>query len=95
MKKSLIVGLLTVAITGLTVHAQEAESGKSKRTPEQAAQRQALIEKYDTNKDGKLSKDERAAMSKEDKQALAKTGGVGKAGQGEKKAKKEKDQGDE
>jgi hypothetical protein len=44
----------------------------SKLTPEQIAQRKELVTKYDTNKDGRLSKDEVAAMSAEDKAAWEK-----------------------
>jgi len=53
--------------------------GADKLTDEQKAERKALIEKYDKNKDGKLDKEERAAMSAEDKEKLAKLGGGGGA----------------
>jgi hypothetical protein len=52
--------------------------GAEKLTDEQKAERKALIEKYDTNKDGKLDKDERKAMSAEDKEKLAKIAGARK-----------------
>ena len=52
--------------------------GADKLTDEQKAERKALIEKYDKNKDGKLDKEERAAMSAEDKEKLAKLSGGAK-----------------
>jgi hypothetical protein len=36
-----------------------------------------LVEKYDKNKDGKLDKEERQAMSAEDKEKMAKLSGGG------------------
>ena len=49
--------------------------GADKLTDEQKAERKALIEKYDKNKDGKLDKEERDAItSSEDKEKLAKAG---------------------
>jgi len=70
MKKSLIALCITCALV-LTARADDdtkAEAGKKhEATPEQKAARKALIDKYDTNKDGKLDKDERAKMSEADK----------------------------
>ncbi len=79
-----------------TARAQEAEAGKT-LSPEQVQQRQAVIKKYDTNGNGVLSKSEKKAMSKEDKQILAKTGGVGTAGKApkSKEAKPDKTKGSE
>ena len=51
--------------------------GADKLTDEQKAERKGLIEKYDKNKDGKLDKEERGAMSAEDKEKLAKLQGGG------------------
>lgn len=63
--KKLTVALLALACSAaLTLQAAE---GKAKLTPEQKSFRKEMIEKYDTNKDGKLDKEERAKMSKEDK----------------------------
>ena len=59
MKKLLVLALLCVAT--VSVHAQKAV------TDEQKAVKQEMLDKYDTNKDGKLSKEERAAMTPEDK----------------------------
>ena len=54
----------TVLVT-LSVNAQE--PGHKERTPEQKQERKEMIGKYDTNRDGKLDKDERSKMSNEDK----------------------------
>jgi hypothetical protein len=51
--------------------------GADKLTDEQKAERKALIEKYDKNKDGKLDKEERQAMSAEDKEKMGKLSGGG------------------
>ena len=39
-------------------------------TDEQKKQRDAIVAKYDTNKDGKLDKEERTKVSEEDRKAL-------------------------
>jgi hypothetical protein len=46
-------------------------------TEEQKTARKELIEKYDKNKDGKLDKEERGAMSAEDKEKWSKATGGG------------------
>jgi len=60
MKKFLALALICVTAT-LSVHAQKAT------TPEQKEVKKEMLEKYDTNKDGKLDKEERSKMTKEDK----------------------------
>ena len=60
MKKYLVLALLCVA-TVISVQAQKAV------TDEQKAVKQEMLDKYDTNKDGKLDKDERSKMTAEDK----------------------------
>ncbi len=75
MKKVLvtIVGLMFCA--GLmTVNA----AGKKELTPEQQKEKQAIMDKYDTDKNGKLSKEERSKMTQEDKEKWAKLQGGGK-----------------
>lgn len=52
-----------------------AEGGKKKGpslTPEQKEFNKKMVEKYDANKDGKLDKEERAKMCKEDKEEMKK-----------------------
>ena len=57
----------TCALT-LAVNAQDAGAKKKPElTDEQKAVRKELTAKYDENKDGKLSKEERAKFSAEDK----------------------------
>ena len=47
---------------------------KPKLTDEQKAVHKELVAKYDANKDGKLDKEERAKMTKEDKEKWEKAG---------------------
>jgi|GEM_PF-76004 len=74
MKKLLTALGLTCALA-LTVSAQDA-GGKKKQelTTEQKAVMKEMLAKYDTNKDGKLDKEERAKMSAEDKAKMTKAG---------------------
>jgi hypothetical protein len=82
MKKLLVVVAVLVCAFSLTASAGQ---GKHKLTPEQKALRKEILEKYDTNKDGKLNKKERAQISKEDRERLEKAG----LGQKHKHASKE------
>jgi len=83
------ISMLFVALA-LTVNAQEGPKGprpqdgppkeqregppRPKLTDEQKKQRDAIVAKYDTNKDGKLDKEERAKVSEEDRRALRRFG---------------------
>ena len=62
MKRTLVI-LVTICMSGLIAFSADTDK-KEKRT------RAKLLEKYDTNKDGKLDKSERQAMHK-DRQAEA------------------------
>jgi hypothetical protein len=65
--KKLAVAIVGIAFAcALTVSAAE---GKKKHdlTDEQKAVQKEMCDKYDTNKDGKLDKQERAKMTTEDK----------------------------
>ena len=65
----ILVGGLIGAMA-ITAGAADQTQGKNRARPakeQQAAAMKELREKYDANKDGKLSKQERAAMSAEDK----------------------------
>lgn len=73
MKKILVIALGLLCASAIVVQAQDAKP-KHKMTDEQKALLKELTAKYDTNKDGKLDKTERAAMSQEDKDKLAKAG---------------------
>jgi len=79
MKKLLIATCAIFCATAVFVQAQDAAPKKEKAAPHKlTAEQKQLMEdmraKYDTNKDGKLDKAERAAMSQEDKDKLAKAG---------------------
>lgn len=67
MKHPLILALALVGSLAMTAAAQDKEPGKKGPSPEQKAARKELMDKYDKDKDGKLSKEERAAMSDADK----------------------------
>ena len=76
MKKLLQIALGILCVTALTVSAADEPKKEGKKkvelTEEQKAIRKEMVEKYDTNKDGKLDKEEREKMSKEDKEKWAK-----------------------
>jgi hypothetical protein len=76
--KKLLAAIMTAACA-LAITAKAADAtDKPKLTKEQKAERKALIEKYDANKDGKLDKEERAKMTKEDKEKLQSFSGAKK-----------------
>jgi len=87
MKKLLTILCITCALA-LVAHAEEAKEkdGKKKAAPtaEQKAARKALLEKYDTNKDKKLDKEERAKITAEELEKA----GYAKKGEGKKKKDK-------
>ncbi len=74
MKKLILAGLTMLCASAVMVQAQNAKPAKAKLTAEQKALQKEMVAKYDTNKDGKLDKPERAAMSKEDQDKLTKAG---------------------
>ncbi len=81
MRKLLALAIGILCAMSLTLSA--AEGGKKKEmTEEQKTLWKEMVTKYDANKDGKLDKEERAKMSKEDKQKLHQA-------MGNKEAKKE------
>jgi hypothetical protein len=87
MKTKWITGVvLGLGLLAGTTWAADAEAGKG-LTAEQQEQRGALVTKYDANLDGRLDEKEAKAMSRTDKRALAKVGGIGTA---KKSAKQEK-----
>lgn len=75
MKKLLMALCLTCA---LAMTASASGKGKHQLTPEQKAVMKDILAKYDTNKDGKLDKAERAKISAEDKAKMQKVGLVHK-----------------
>jgi hypothetical protein len=75
MKKLLVAAVALFCATAIVVQAQDApKKEKKKLTPEQKQVMDEMVTKYDTNKDGKLDKTERAAMSQEDKDKMTKAG---------------------
>jgi hypothetical protein len=69
--KKLLAALCITTVLAVAAHAEDAAKAEGKRpapTPEQKAARKALLEKYDTNKDGKLDKEERAKITQEDRE---------------------------
>jgi hypothetical protein len=65
--------------TALVANAQDATTtttkpAKKKLTAEQQTLNKEMLEKYDTDKNGKLDKSERAKMSSEDKEKMIKAG---------------------
>jgi len=73
MKKLLVAVLGLLCATAIVVQAQGAKP-KKELTPEQQTVMKEMLAKYDTNKDGKLDKTERAAMTQEDKDKMTKAG---------------------
>lgn len=70
---------LLVLLTAVSVYAQEGPKGppsgegrppRPQLTEEQKKQRAEIVAKYDTNKDGKLDRDEREKVSAEDRKTL-------------------------
>jgi len=64
MKKLITILCITAAL-GFVAQADDTKETKKKH--EASAEYKALVDKYDTNKDGKLDKEERAKISAEDK----------------------------
>jgi hypothetical protein len=74
MKKLLVAFVALCCATAIVVQAQDAAPKKEKHklTAEQKQLMADMMSKYDANKDGKLDKTEKDAMSQEDKDAWAK-----------------------
>lgn len=71
-----IIALLALATTVVAEDLKPERKGppRPKLTEEQKKARAEVIAKYDTNKDGKLDKEERKAVSKEDRKKLGPPG---------------------
>jgi flagellar basal body-associated protein FliL len=83
MKKFVIIALGLLTATAITTSA--AEGKKKELTEDQKKAQKELLEKFDTNKNGKLDADEVAKMSEDDKKK-AKEAGLSTGG-GKKKDK--------
>lgn len=69
--KKLIIAVCLASVFAVTARAAEGEikkedGEKKKPTAEQKALRKELTEKYDTNKNGRLDKEEKSKMTSED-----------------------------
>jgi hypothetical protein len=73
MKKLLVAAIGLLCATAIMVQAQDAKP-KKELTPEQQTVMTEMLAKYDANKNGKLDKDERAAMTQEDRDKMIKVG---------------------
>jgi hypothetical protein len=85
MKKIAAI-ILGLCLLGTVVRAEDKE--KTKPTAEQKALRKEMTEKYDTNKDGKLDKEERAKISEDDKKKMKDAGMTHGKKEGDKKSDK-------
>lgn len=76
MKKLLVAVMGILCATALIANAQDATTKpeKKKLTAEQKALNKEMLDKYDTDKNGKLDKSERAKMSSEDKEKMINAG---------------------
>jgi len=74
--KKLLVALCFTCALALAVQAEDTKSGKKKheQTAEQKTLKKDMLAKYDTNKDGKLDKAEKAKISAEDQAKMEKAG---------------------
>lgn len=90
MKRILLTSVVLGCATVWSVNAQDV-GGRKGLTDEDSQQRKVLIEKYDVDGDGVLSKSEQKKLSKADKKALAKTGGVGTARKAPKETEPKRD----
>lgn len=78
--KKLLFALSLICVLAVAANAEEkkaegkAEGKKPALTAEQKALKKEMAEKYDTNKDGKLDKEERAKISEDDKAKMEKAG---------------------
>jgi hypothetical protein len=79
MKKVLVTIAGVLCATAICVHADDANSSSSssstgkKHGHKMTAEQKELLEKYDTNKDGKLDKEEKSKMTAEDKEKWGKS----------------------
>lgn len=76
MKKLLVLIACTSFAFAQDVKPEHKPEGRPPRklSPEQKKQRDELVKKYDLNKDGKLDKEERKAISEEDRKKLGPPG---------------------
>ena len=83
MKKIAAIALGLCLVGTVAVKAEDKE--KAKPTEAQKQLRKEMTEKYDTNKDGKIDKEERAKISEDDKKKMKDAGMTHGKKEGEKK----------
>ncbi len=74
MKRLLAIAVGMFCASALTLSAADAKPQKKQLTPEQKELYKEIVKKYDTNTDGRLDKEERAKISKEDQEKMEKAG---------------------
>ena len=72
MLRTIILAVTLCSATALSASAAGKGGQRTPLTEEQKKDKQALVDKYDKNKDGKLSKEEKDGMSADDKAKLEK-----------------------
>ncbi|MEO6182207.1 MAG: hypothetical protein ABIP71_03720 [Verrucomicrobiota bacterium] len=70
--KKIVALALGLSLLGTVV--SQAQEKKEHKRPALTEEQKKIVEKYDTNKDGKLDKEERAKISAEDKDKMPKRG---------------------
>ncbi len=76
--KKIVAIALGLSLLGTVV--SQAQEKKEHKRPALTEEQKKIVEKYDTNKDGKLDKEERSKMSEEDKAKMPKPPGKKKDG---------------
>ena len=73
MKYLLSIIALTVSLNAQGIPDRPPGQGENRRRPPEISKefREEMLKKYDTNKDGKLDKEERSKVSQEDKKKFA------------------------
>jgi hypothetical protein len=74
MKRILLIAVGLICAASFTLSAADPTAKKKPQTPEQRQVWKEMLEKYDTNKDGKLDRNERAKISQADKDKMEKVG---------------------
>ena len=80
MKRIIVIAAALVCAVALNASAQDsakpADTAKKKTTltADQKKLQKEMVEKYDTNKDGKLDKEEKAKISADDKKKMSDAG---------------------
>jgi hypothetical protein len=74
MKRLIVIAIGLFCASAITLSAADAKPQKKQLTAEQKELQKEILKKYDTNNDGRLDKEERAKISKEDQEKMEKAG---------------------